>query len=185
MVGRRIGYALDGSQEYSCRDPSDETQKSQGRLELWDYLASLRAGAEPRANFYFPDNNAGPDMVFALEPTDITAGIDPKSQRILCVVQIKTGEIDDIKAAIRTTDLWNAYEAKTSHSKTSKRSASSAQIQISAESLAYLKEKLVKVRQELDKWKGRTVIRILIATQQETIARKTEGSSKQAPFEIG
>ena len=180
MVGRRIGYALDGSQEYSCKDPSDETQKSQGRLELWDYLASLRAGAEPRANFYFPDNNAGPDMVFALEPTDIIAGMDPKGQRILCVVQIKTGGIDDIKAAIRTTDLWNAYEAETSDSKTSQGPTSSAQHQTSTQHLAYLKAKQAKVRQELHYWKGRTVIRILLAAQQETIARKTEDSGKQA-----
>ena len=178
VVGRRIGYALDGSQGYSGKDPSAETQMSPGRLELWDYLASLRTEPEPRAAIYFPDNNAGPDMVFALEPTNTTTDI-AKSQRILCVVQAKTGGID-IKPAIRTTDLWNAYEAKRSDSKASEGSASSAQNQTSVKHLVHLNEKREKVRQELRYWKARTVIRILVATQQETIEPKTKDSGKQA-----
>lgn len=195
VIGQRTGYNFTGQ---SCHPPSTDstdspkldTQSRTGPLELWDYLGSLRdPEAEPRPTFYFPDHNAGPDLVFALEPINPTT--DKISERILCVVQLKTAGINvNVRKAIMTTDLSQAYLEK-SPKRSGRRWPGTCQLHsklrryYSDPSMTYNtkpdamtkdmksnhdKSNHDKMKQELQEWEGRTVIRILIATQQESVS---------------
>ena len=195
VIGERIGYNFTGQ---SCRAPSTDstessdldTQSRTGPLELWEYLGSLRdPEAKPRPTFYFPEHNAGPDLVFALEPINPTT--DKVSERILCVVQLKTGETGvDVQKAIMTTDLSQSYLKKPRErskgtglpesslqrswsyplmNNDTKADATTKKIKSDAMPKK-TKSDHDKMKQELQEWEGRTVIRILIATQQESVS---------------
>ena len=51
VEGSRIGYMYDQS----------------NAIELSTWMESVRLSGTPNATYYFPDNNAGPDIVFALK----------------------------------------------------------------------------------------------------------------------
>lgn len=219
VVGERIGYNFTGQ---SCRIPTNDSNEypnlnAQSRavpLELWEYLESLRDPEhKPRPTFYFPDQKAGPDLVFALEPVE--PEIDSISKRILCVVQVKTGSMGDIPYAIMTTDLSQAFLDKSAdkpgvvarltqpqsrrcsdswnwssdspinppggfvHPSDSLRNSHDSWKKYS-DSFAKNYEKLnatsrrtnpnhEAMEQELQHWADRTVIRILIATQYDSV----------------
>lgn len=119
VIGERIGYSFTGQ---SCQIPTSglnegsnlDRQSRTVPLELWEYLESLRNPRnKPRPTFYFSDHRAGPDLVFALEP--IEPEIDMISERILCVVQVKTGSMDNVPYAIMTTDLSQAFLDKSTN----------------------------------------------------------------------
>lgn len=173
VTGRRIGYNFAGQScgtrsTDSTESPDLEAQSPTGPLELWEYLASLRAPKEkPRPTFYFPEHDAGPDLVFALEPINPTT--DKVSERILCVVQLKTaGSHVNFQKAIMTTDLSQAYWNKSPQRRLQRRCSDfSIRYDPGTQPDAMPgKTKLHQdaMEQELRKWKDRTVIRILIAT---------------------
>ncbi|MCJ1391484.1 hypothetical protein MMC18_004348 [Xylographa bjoerkii] len=117
VIGERIGHTFAGR---SVRNPSNDptesshldTRNGTDPLEFWDYLKSLRdPNAKVRPTFYFPDHKAGPDLVFALEP--IIPKVDKVSERVLCVVQLKTARKGiEVQKAIMTTDLSLAHLSK-------------------------------------------------------------------------
>lgn len=100
----------------SCSATENAANSTPVQYELWEFLNDVRTkyqpGDLPRSSIYYPDQDAGPDLVFALEPQREMSGKKRLLQPILCVVQIKTGilnEDKDIKHAIATTDVCNSY----------------------------------------------------------------------------
>ena len=163
VEGKRIGSSYNGR---SCGADENATSVLSDN-DLGHYLQEIRTkGADdpPRSSIYFPENAAGPDLVFALEPAAIR---DSLNKRILCVVQLKTGEIQDIHHAIRTTDICTSYLGETA-------------IKSCEDQNKYLKEhslydKRQSLLDEVRQWhkEGRRIIRILITTEQDRIQSKT------------
>ena len=72
VEGERTGHCYDG-----C--PSGP--------QIWEWMSSIRNSEKnpPVASFYFPDNLAGPSLLFALKRSDKNIPYDP----ILCIVQVR------------------------------------------------------------------------------------------------
>ena len=165
VKGKRIGSSHDGK---SCGDDENSTDVLRDEYDLWQYLQDIRtksADDPPRSSIYFSEDAAGPDLVFALEPAEAKTHLN---ERILCVIQLKTGTTDHIHDAIRTTDICTSYLGETA-TKTRE------------EQDQYLKnqnlyEKRQKLIQELKYWhrEGRRIIRILIATEKTYLKKNTE-----------
>ncbi|KAF6226330.1 hypothetical protein HO133_009196 [Letharia lupina] len=148
VEGRNIGYSHDRNKSFDSRlareyhrhwtllivnSGENENPNSGSVVPIWEWMKSIRQkDLTPIASFYFPDNYCGPDIVFSLEPTDSS------EPRVLCVLQLKTGAVDDMEKAIRTTNLWMSYEDDDVKGK--------------------------QMKTELAHWKGATVIRILAST---------------------
>lgn len=74
VEGKRTGHCYDQSLSSS--------------IPIWDWMRSIREGRKPVASFYFPDNLAGPDLLFALKrkgPTQESA----RDDIVLCVVKVR------------------------------------------------------------------------------------------------
>lgn len=186
VIGERIGYSFTGQ---SCRAPSDDSiessdldpQSRTGPLQLWEYLGSLRdPEANPRPTFYFPEHNAGPDLVFALEP--INPITDKFSERILCVVQLKTaGNNFNAQKAIMTTDLSQSYLNKLPDTWSNPLPTNNTEPQAMP---SRLKLGHQNMKLELQNWEGRTVIRIFIATQRESVSPEDIEAVKRKSNEV-
>ena len=96
VEGKKINYIDDG--EISSSFPSrfvinsnryrvllnlsrPENPNLNDRIPIWEWMKSIRKNEEPVASFYFPDNLAGPDILFSLESSE-------RDSRILCVLQV-------------------------------------------------------------------------------------------------
>lgn len=198
VVGERIGYNFRG-QSFSAPSPdrmdssNPDAPPHMRTLNLWEYIESLRhSERQPRPTIYFPEPNAGPDLVFALEPKE--PKLDQSSERVLCVVQVKTaGASVNATKAIMTTDLCQAYLKKPLERSDVHRPGTHLsqrdprpRRRCSNPCLRYdptqknavpkrLQSDFSKMQDEMKHWKDRTVIRILISTQQEHV--------QQADFE--
>ena len=163
VKGKKIGSSCNGG---SCSADENATGTQEDRYDLWEYLQDIRikcGNDPPRSSIYFPENAAGPDLVFALEPE----GTNCLEERILGVVQVKTGEITDIHDAIRTTDLCSSYLGESAEKE---RHEQDKHLKDHG-----LYEKRRKLMDELEIWhlEGRHVIRILIATDRKRIQKAT------------
>jgi hypothetical protein len=73
IKGNKIGYAYDKT------------------VELHDWMKRVRqtqtSGTEPNATFYFPENDTGPDLVFALKSPLSPSPTQTDRDIVLCVVQ--------------------------------------------------------------------------------------------------
>lgn len=74
---------LEGEKTGHCYDqrPKD--------IRIDEWMASIRNGKKPAASFYFPDNLAGPDILFALKCSKMTKET-PGDGVILCIVQVRS-----------------------------------------------------------------------------------------------
>ena len=171
VKGDRIGSSHDGK---SCGADEDAANVTRNEYDLWHYLRDIRtksADDPPRSSIYFPENAAGPDLIFALEPAGTR---NPLNERILCVIQLKTGKDYDIHDAIRTTDICTSYLGETA-------------IKTREEQDEHLrKQALYQKRQslmhELKNWnqQRRPIIRILIAPEKKLIQSKTKAHIAQS-----
>ena len=165
VKGKRIGFSHDGG---SCGADENATDVLRDKYDMWQYLRDIRtkcADDAPRSSVYFPENAAGPDLVFALEPAETENRL---SKRILCVIQLKTGTDYEIHDAIRTTDICTSYLGETA---TKTREEEDDHLKNQA-----LYEKRQNLIHELKHWhrEGRRVIRILIATGKTYIQKATK-----------
>ena len=83
VKGERIGSSHNGN---SYRANKNTTNISQNKYDLWHYLRDIctkSADNPPRSSIYFPENIAGPDLIFALEPAGTRT---PLNKRILYVI---------------------------------------------------------------------------------------------------
>jgi hypothetical protein len=78
---REIGqYVLvEGRTTGCCYDPNVGLS-----ISMSEWMGTMRNGSIPAGSFYFPDNHAGPDILFALEHKNRTM----RKDAILCVVQV-------------------------------------------------------------------------------------------------
>lgn len=74
VEGKRTGHCYDQSQ------PS--------RIPIWDWMRSIREDSQPPASFYFPDNLAGPDLLFGWKRSNFTDET-PNDDMVLCIVQVR------------------------------------------------------------------------------------------------
>ncbi|KAI9658292.1 MAG: hypothetical protein M1821_002425 [Bathelium mastoideum] len=85
VKGVKIGHVSNGreSSSSSSRSTTDESVQftSGSDVQLWEWMKSIRSGQKPAASFYFPDNLAGPDLLFALNQGPGSSDI------VLCVLQ--------------------------------------------------------------------------------------------------
>ena len=76
IEGSKIGYIYD--------------QNSAIKLSKW--IESVRSAGRPVATYYFPEENAGPDIVFALQPPEHSA-----ASIVLCLLQASSRITPSIK----------------------------------------------------------------------------------------
>ncbi len=60
-----------------------ETPNLNEPVPIWKWMETIRTGEVPVASFYFPDNLAGPDILFSLE-----SAIPDSGDRIICILQV-------------------------------------------------------------------------------------------------
>lgn len=87
VEGRITGHCYDPLRPSAHhQDPSRPSS-----LPMWEWLHRVRTGQDPIASFYFPDNLAGPDILFALK------GDARRNSRheniILCIIQVSLPSI--------------------------------------------------------------------------------------------
>jgi hypothetical protein len=84
------GEVKDFVRDY-CLVEGDRTRhcnnQSQSSIPIWQWMKSIRDGRKPVASFYFPDNLAGPDLLFALKNSKSTKKNPLKV--VLCIVQVR------------------------------------------------------------------------------------------------
>lgn len=72
---------VEGEKTGHCYD------QSQSAVPIWEWMRSIRENEKPVASFYFPDNLAGPDLVFALKSSKRREK-SPRDDIVLCIVQV-------------------------------------------------------------------------------------------------
>jgi hypothetical protein len=55
-----------------------------GAIELHQWISSIRTGTHPTSTMYYPHNDVGPDLIFALKST-----VPGHQSTILCVLQVR------------------------------------------------------------------------------------------------
>lgn len=73
---------VEGQKTGHCYDRESST------LPIWEWMRSVRQGEKPVTTFYFPDNLAGPDLLFALRGSNVR-GETLRDDLLLCVVQVR------------------------------------------------------------------------------------------------
>ncbi|KAI9686367.1 MAG: hypothetical protein M1822_003712 [Bathelium mastoideum] len=149
----KIGHVSNGRDCCCSRNTNDESiQFTNGSdVQLWEWMKSIRSGQKPVASFYFPDNLAGPDLLFALKQEPGSSDI------VLCVLQLKTGKVDNVCGAIRSTNLQMSYHERSNAKPNAKK---------------------VKLQEELEHWKEKKIIRILVWTKHNSLAERYDEKIK-------
>ena len=93
-----------------------------GSIEMHEWINTIRTGNQPASTMYYPHDNAGPDLMFALRST--TPGYQ---STVLCVIQVRkldhtfcnNSDVEQLKCGasvlkkgVRCTDLGAAYTTR-------------------------------------------------------------------------
>ncbi|MCJ1430206.1 hypothetical protein MMC29_008123 [Sticta canariensis] len=126
MLAERL--ALDAAREYLLTVGSDLVKKYLGKYlqehantsggigkpaeYFLAWMNAVRLSIEepkirPNATFYFPEEQAGPDLMFTLHQKSP----EGRDEVVLCVLQLKCGEAE-LEKCIMRTDLSKAYKSK-------------------------------------------------------------------------
>jgi len=121
--------------------------RSRKEYQLWDWLEDLRKMQDCRKSacpFFFPDNDAGPDLVFAMKSPGVTSNSnDNHSRLVLFSIQLKTSKKFDYKDAMQRSSLYEAFLYSGSKG---------------------IDEKRRKLEKELENWTGNTFVKVLFWT---------------------